>query len=348
MKTLPLLSLVLLLAACGGKAEPDAAAEGEAKAKPTAQVRTALAALGSSSDDVTVYGVTEAGPGGERSVIAPAEAVIASVSAPTGTSVGAGQTIVLLRPSRTTQLDIAKATTEATTAEAAYARAQRLRADGLVSDAEVETARSAATTARVTRANLGMAGGGIALRAPTAGTVQALTAKPGDQVAAGATVATVAARGDLRAKFGIDPALAQRIHPGQTVRIDTVGGGAPTNVQVVGVDPQVDSTTRLASVFVRIPAELHLGAGESLRATVSVGASATGITIPYAALLDDGGHSYVFVVRNGVARTQDVSPGNSSGDRIQILKGLNPGDKVVTEGGTAIEDGMKVNEGAAK
>jgi multidrug efflux pump subunit AcrA (membrane-fusion protein) len=51
-------------------------------------------------------------------------------------------------------------------------------------------------------------------------------------------------------------------------------------------------------------------------------------------------------VRNGVARRVDVSPGNSSGDSIQILKGLNPGDRVVTEGGTALEDGMKVNETA--
>jgi len=51
-----------------------------------------------------------------------------------------------------------------------------------------------------------------------------------------------------------------------------------------------------------------------------------------------------------VARSRDVSPGNSSGDRVQILKGLQPGEKVVTEGGTALEDGMKVAEvaGAAR
>jgi multidrug efflux pump subunit AcrA (membrane-fusion protein) len=55
-------------------------------------------------------------------------------------------------------------------------------------------------------------------------------------------------------------------------------------------------------------------------------------------------------VKNGVAKSRDVSPGNSAGDRIQILKGLQPGEKVVTEGGTALEDGMKVTEqgGTAK
>jgi multidrug efflux pump subunit AcrA (membrane-fusion protein) len=115
------------------------------------------------------------------------------------------------------------------------------------------------------------------------------------------------------------------------------------DVSVVGVDPQIDPTTRLASVYARVPGT-GLGAGEPLRASLAVGATATGVSIPYSALLDDGGRSYVFVVKNGVAKSVDVSPGNSSGDRVQILKGLNPGDKVVTEGGTALEDGMKVSE----
>jgi RND family efflux transporter MFP subunit len=334
----PLIPLILL-AGCGGSSEPEA----EAPAA-IAQIRTGTAESGAASDDVSVYGATEAGPSGEQSVVAPAEAIVATIVAPTGTAVGAGQTIALLRPSPTTRLDIAKASSDAAAAGAAYARALRLRADGLVSDADVETARAAAATANATRANLGIKGGALALRAPIAGTVRNLTAKPGDQLAAGATLATVAAQGDLRARFGIDPALAQRVHPGQSISIDTINGTAPAKVAVVGVDPQIDPTTRLASVYVRIPAALHLGAGEPLRATLQVGASSTGITIPYAALLDDGGRSYVFVVKNGVAKSRDVSPGNSAGDRIQILKGLQPGEKVVTEGGTALEDGMKVAE----
>lgn len=339
------LALLILLGACQSGSEGAAGTDSEAAAAadaPVAEVRVASAQLGTNSGSVTAYGATEAGPGATQSVVAPAEAIVVSVLAPTGTSVGAGQTIVTLRPSRTSRIEAARAASDAQVANAAYARAQRLRRDGLVADADVETARAAATTARAILANLGIGGGGTTLRAPVGGTVQALTVRAGDQVAGGTSVATIAGRGDIRAKFGIDPALASRIHPGQTVQIQLGAGGAPITAPIVGVDPSADPTSRLASVYVRMPGGYSLAPGESLRATVQTGATTSGLAIPYAALLDDGGRSYVFVVRDGVAKRIAVSPGNSSGDLVQIVSGLQSGDKVVVEGGTALEDGMKV------
>ena len=339
MRPIALIVPVLLLAGCGGSAE---APDGADKGQPTATVRVASAVSGAQSDIVTAYGTTEAGPSADHAIVAPAEAIVARVAAPTGTAVAAGQAIVTLLPSPVTRTAIAKAASDVQVADAAFARAQRLRRDGLVADTEVETARASAATARSTRANLGLSSGGTTLRAPVAGTVAALTANPGDQLAAGAVIASIVGRGDLRARLGVDPAVARRIHPGEAIALQVANGGASVTVPVVGVDPQVDAATRLASVFVRIPASAGLSAGQPVRATLTVGARTTGISIPYAALLDDGGQTYVFVVRGGVAKRVSVVPGNGSGDMVQVLNGLDPGDKVVTEGGTALEDGMKV------
>jgi RND family efflux transporter MFP subunit len=334
-------ALALLLTACGAK-EADAP---EAEFQPVALVKTATAALGSTNDALLVYGTAEAGPGSELSVITPREAILVAVLAPNGTSVAAGAAIVTLRPSPTAHADYAKADSDAAVAENAYARARRLRVDGLASDADVETARAALTTAHATRASLGGNANGVTLRAPVAGTVQALTAKPGDQLAAGTAVATVAAAGERRARFGLDPAIARRVHPGQPIEIMAVDASTPIVATVAGVDPEVDATTRLASVFARVPA--NIGIGQPLHARISIGATATGMTIPYAALLDDGGQSFVFVVKGGVAKKQEIVPGNSAGDRIAVLRGLQPGERVVTEGGTALEDGMHVREAPA-
>lgn len=342
MKRATLIVLLLLASGCSGSSADDNSTD-----QPIAEVHVASATMGTNGSIVTAYGVAEAGPGATRSLVAPAEAIVDLVHAPTGTSVSAGQAVVSLRPSRTSRLESAKAASDSQAADSAYARALRLKKDGLASNADVETARAAATAARAAMVNTGLRGG-LTLRAPQAGTVQGLTAKPGDQIAAGTSVATIAGRGDLRARFGVDPAVVPRIHAGSVAEVQLAAGGQPVSAPVIGVDPTVDPTTHLGSVFVRIPAGFGAVIGEPLRASFPTGATQSAITIPYSALLDDGGRSYVFAVRKGVAKRIDVVPGNSTSDTVEILKGLQPGDEVVTEGGTALEDGMKVRVAGAR
>ncbi len=111
---------------------------------------------------------------------------------------------------------------------------------------------------------------------------------------------------------------------------------------ILSVDPVVDAQTRLASVFASVPPGSRIGAGATLTAHLPLAAGGGGIIIPYDALLDDAGQPYVFVVKGGVAHRRDVTIGAAGGDRIAIRKGVSPGDLVVTAGGTALEDGMKV------
>ncbi len=333
-------TFVLLMAGCSAPPAEEKAPD------PVATVRTAVATTGAAPRTVALYGTAEAGPGAERALAIEVEARLTRIVAPNGTAVGAGQVVAVLAPTPTARLDATKAATDLAAARLALARAQRLRADGLMADADVETARTAAASAAATLSASAQRTASLTLRAPAAGTVQALTARPGDIVAAGVAVATLATHGEVRARFGIDPALAGSIHAGQPLRVTGPGGGGVTAV-VTGVDPQVDPTTRLASVFARLPAGSRIGPGETLRADVSSGGGAVaGVVVPYAALLDDGGRSYVFVVQGGVAHARDVVPGNSSGDSVVVARGLAPGDRVVVSGGTALDDGMKVREAA--
>jgi RND family efflux transporter MFP subunit len=332
------LTLAILLAACGSS--EDAA---DSEAKPVALVALAPARQGAVDETLTVYGAVEAGAMGKHVLAAPAEATVVAIEAPVGTKVGAGQVVVRLAPSPTSRLDYAKAATDAATAQAAYARAQRLRADGLVSDADVETARAAALSAGATRASLGARNGALTLRAPTAGFVESVASAPGDLVAPGTAVASIAGSGNLRARFGIDPAQASRVRPGMVLRV-TPPSGIPFSAPVLSVDPVVDPTTKLASLFVNVPAGSGIGINSALNGQLDLGSTGGGaaLTIPYGALLDDAGQPYVFVVTKGVAHRRDVETGAVSGDRIVIVKGVKPGDQVVTEGGTALEDGTQV------
>lgn len=341
-RRLTLFLLAGLVAACGAKTEEQAAAD------PVAVVRTATASTGAGSDMLLIYGTTESGAGAEQAMASQSEGVLQKIAAPNGTAVGRGELVALLRPSPGARLDTVKAASDAAAANAALARAIRLRADGLVSSADVDTARAAATSANATRASLAQRGGSLALRAPVAGTVQSLNARPGDVIPAGTTVATIAAGGNLRGKFGVDPVLAQRVRAGQPIAVSTVGNAVALVGRVSGVDPVVDPATRLASVYVQLPPSVSWAPGSPLQARLEVGASSTGITIPYVALLDDGGKSYVFVIDHGAAHRRDIVPGNSQVDQVIVLRGLAAGERVVTEGATALDDGMKVRTGSSK
>jgi multidrug efflux pump subunit AcrA (membrane-fusion protein) len=60
------------------------------------------------------------------------------------------------------------------------------------------------------------------------------------------------------------------------------------------------------------------------------------------------GVARVFVVKNGVARSREVETGASEGDFIEITKGLEPGERVITTDVDRMADGVKVVAREAK
>src|SRR6185312_1546637 len=135
--------------------------------------------------------------------------------------------------------------------------------------------------------------------------------------------------------------LAHQIAAGAAIHVVPANGQA-FDARVLSSSPVIDPQTHMASIVATVPASAGLGSGDALRGEVSVAGTATALSVPYAALLDDGGQPYVFVVTGGVAHRTDVETGAHSGDRIAITKGLKAGDQVVVAGGTALDDGMKV------
>ncbi len=327
--------ILMLLAACSS-------APPEKPQDPVALVSTARVVQGSIAETVTLYGAAESGTAARTGLVAPIEAIVVAIEAPVGTAVSTGQVIVRLAPSPTARLDLTRADTEARLASAALGRAERLRADGLVGNAEVETARAAAHAALATRASLSARAGALVLRAANPGFVDSIIPSIGDLVPAGSVVATIARSDNLRARFGIDPALARRLARSARLQILPAGGGNPFSAPVQSVVPVVDPVTRLASVYTLIPATAGIGAGEALTASIQISEATTALTIPYAALLDEGGQPFVFVVERGVAYRRDVTTGPASGDQIAILSGVKAGEVIVIAGGTALEDGIKV------
>ncbi len=333
-----------LLAGCGKPPEEDKAPE------PTALVKTVVANPGALDDAVAAYGRAEFDPNSVETLTAPVEARVTSLTVAVGQAVSAGSPVATLSASPGALLDVDKAERDARAAEVDYQRLSRLRADGLAANNDVENAKSlagtAAETARSLRARTG--GGGLVLRATHAGVVDAMPAAVGDLVAAGGPVVKVGGGGPLRVRLGVEPGETARISPGQTVRLSPVSGAGPQFVgRVQSVDQRVDPATRLAGVLIMLPAGSGFLPGQAVKGQVVVAHHTGSVVIPRAAILYDGEDPYVFVSVGGKAVKRPVKLGVDDGISSEVSDGVRPGERVVIEGGAALDDGMKLREGPA-
>ena len=331
---------VVALAAC---------AKGDEDKEPTpvALVTTQPAATAPVGESVTAYGAAEFSPNGERSLVAPVEAVVSEILAPAGTRVAAGQPVVKLQASPTSQIDLIKARADADAAAKAYARAQRLRGAGLASDGDVEAAKAAADAAVANAKSLSARSSeGLVLRAPVAGVVEQLALAPGDQAAQGALVAKIGALGALRVRLGLEPRAAAEIRPGAQAALSALSGEAQVAAKVASVDPRLDPQTRQAAAYVVAPAGAF-APGEPLKGVIALGPAAAATVIPRAAVLYDQEQPYVFVVQKSAAHRRDVKLGPESGEAVAVAEGLKVGERIVVEGASALDEGMAVREGKA-
>ena len=68
-----------------------------------------------------------------------------------------------------------------------------------------------------------------------------------------------------------------------------------------------------------------------------------GLSVPLYAVITQGERRFVYVIKDGVAKTRDVETGILEGWRILVTKGLEPGDRVVVVGQRSVSEGQEVN-----
>ncbi len=68
------------------------------------------------------------------------------------------------------------------------------------------------------------------------------------------------------------------------------------------------------------------------------------LLVPKSAVRTDGGQSVVFVVREDRAERRAVTVGGTDGDKVEVVSGLNNGDRIVVEGHDGLADGSRVKE----
>lgn len=265
------------------------------------------------------------------------------------------------------QAQVAEADSRARLAQANRARYQALVRQGFVAqemadsrgheaaaaEAALAAARANATGAQrdISRAEAELRGvdqqrNTLRLVSPIDGVVTAREAEPGTTVVAGQAVLRLVDPGQLWIRARVDQARAQGVAVGQAA--DIVLRSAPGSAmpgKVARIELQSDAVTeeRIINVaFDPPPAQLYLA--ELAEVTIRLPGVRDVLTVPRAALAQFKGQTGVWQVVDGRARFQPVQPGVQTAERVQIVSGLNAGDRLVVYSAKQLDDGDRVSE----
>lgn len=256
-----------------------------------------------------------------------------------GQRVTRGQVLAVLIPSLgETGSAYAEARGALREAEDEHARAKRLFAVEAVPERRVHEAEIRLQVAR--EALAGLAGGGeltadgrLSIRAPIAGIVTARHIVTGARVAPGDELFSIVDPSVVWLSVNVPAARAGDVRSGSGAffRLE----GSPLlheSRRMVSRGSTLDSLTRSISVVYEVAnAGGGITIGANARAAVRTGRRVNGLVIPAAAVLDEDGRPIAYAqVEGELFEKRELRLGGREGDRVLVLSGLKPGERVVT------------------
>ncbi len=183
---------------------------------------------------------------------------------------------------------------------------------------------------------------GLKVRAGFAGVLQRQTVEEGQQVTPGQNLSQVADLQSLKAVVRISEHQAKDILIGQQATIDTRNGIIAG--EVIRVDPNVQEGT--VAVDVKLVGQAPKGIRPDLTVEGIIEVDRIASTLyadrPVYARPDGEGMIFRFLPGSDIAERTRVRYGKASSDTIEVLQGLQPGDRIILSDTSEWEDQDKI------
>jgi membrane fusion protein (multidrug efflux system) len=337
------LVLVLLAAsaACGG-----AGAEDKGKSRPPPVVKAEPASTIRFVETIEAVGTARANE--QVTLSAPVTERLVRLGFDDGAFVRKGQVIAVLAQGQEAA-QLAEAQARQREAQQQLGRIQTLKQRGFATQSQLDVQNAAAAAARAQASGVRASIGERVITAPFAGYASLRTISPGAVVNSGTPIATISDISTIKLDFPVPETVLATLKPGLTIEARSAAyPDQPFRGQIANIDPVIDPNTRAVMVRAHLPnGDGKLKPGMLL--TVGIETSPRlGLSVPELAVVGEGEGRFVYTVDgSGTARRTAVRTGLRSAGRVEILEGLKPGQRVVTEGVVKLTDGMKVRMAGA-
>jgi HlyD family secretion protein len=181
------------------------------------------------------------------------------------------------------------------------------------------------------------------LRAPVSGKLSGFSIQIGQSLQRGERIGQIDSPGRNKLQAGVDEFYLGRVQVNQTASVDW--NGKTFRARVMKIYPQVQNGQFQIDLQFLGEEPQGVQRGQTLQAKVTLGDPAPAKLIPNGAFYNTTGGAWVFVVSpNGrYAVKRPVRLGRRNSDTIEVLDGLDPGERVITSPYTGFEDKSRLD-----
>lgn len=181
------------------------------------------------------------------------------------------------------------------------------------------------------------------LRAPFNGVIGLRYVSEGSYVSSTTRIASLQDLERVKIDFAVPERYAQVVQVGQSVRFTRAGSDEVYSGQIFAIEPKIDPQSRTLQVraMAANPGGRLLPGGFA-EVTLELQRFEDALLVPSQALIPELGGQKVFLVKEGMAVAVPVAIGVRTDTRVQILKGVQAGDTVITTGILQLAPGLPV------
>ena len=189
------------------------------------------------------------------------------------------------------------------------------------------------------------------IRSPINGVITDRPLYPGEMAAAGTPLLTVMDISSVIAKAHIPQDDAAVLKVGDKGSITVPGITEPINGKVTVVSPALDPNSTTVEIWFEVKNPKHeLKPGTSVHLSMTAQTVKDALVVPASSVLTapDGSTTVMQAGSDGLAHQKAVKLGIRNGDDVQIIEGVNEGDKVISNGAYGLPDKTKIKIEAAE
>ena len=352
-----------ILAACGGddgkgkndaelvKLKKERASIDEKIAKLEAEVNknkpgkaTAVSVMVATPQQFNSFVEVQANVNGDQNVLATPQApgTIERVLVHSGQKVSKGQVLATLEAGAVEQ-QIKAIDAQVDLYKSLYDRQQKRWSQNIGTEVQLMSAKTQYEATAKQKAALVAQRGMYTIKSPISGTVDAVNIKEGDVASPGMSGIRVVNFDALKIQANLGEHYLGKVQEGNPVNLIFADTKDTMKTKLTYVSKAVDPVSRAFQVEIRLGNNNKLHPNMSCKMQIANYQNSKAIVVPVSVIQNTAEGALLYIADGNKAKAVMVKTGHNSNGMVEVLEGLNEGDRVITAGYADLDNGDLIN-----